>query len=67
MVEAIKDKENITPTATLDSNADVVVEKAKEPEKPKGGELLTFGAGLKSSGGLQKHFERFRKAKKEEI
>ena len=31
------------------------------------GEVLCFGGVSQKSGGLQKHFDRFRRAKKEEI
>lgn len=31
------------------------------------GELICFGTGAKSSGALQKNFDRFRKTKREEI
>ena len=64
MVEQISNKENLVPTEEVkleakssevnskESAASTTKDSEQQPEKPKGGELLTFGVGLKSKGGL---------------
>ena len=69
MVEEVKDTNpSVQETGQVESSAGQstsATEESKIDTKPKA-ELLCFGAA-KQSGGLQKNFERFRKAKKEEI
>lgn len=50
------------------STSEVAKPQEEESKKPKGGDLLCFGGvANKKSGGLQGHFERFRRNKKDEI
>ena len=58
MAEEVKEGNQAEPEQTAPAEE----EESKNPK----GELLCFGGGL-SSGGLQANFDRFRKAKKEEI
>ena len=81
MVEEVSDQSSVVHPTTVTTGGsttatDTTVVETKptqvsgqeEESKSKTGELLCFGGvGGKNAGGLQKHFERFRKAKIEEV
>ena len=62
MVEEIKDSNQAAPDSSAADQTAASIEESKAPK----GELLCVGVNVKQ-GGLQANFDRFRRAKKDEI